>query len=486
MDQVRAILKVIYQQRFWVLSVIVVIVAAVCWKMAAGRLDAEFVAHKGTIDNHFKDMKGISGAPFHGNEAVNRQELLEAVKIRKQAYQLWEKLYNRQRENVLKWPESLGEEFLTYVEKLTFSQPIADVEMRQIYREYAKERFPQLVEIVDARKAAAGEMAGAMMGGRGDSMPSRGMDAGGMLVEQVDENGNPIPQEKYLVEWLDQGLLEAQLNFPQRPTSMQIWVTQEDLWVYETMLHVIADANEANGATRPDNAAIRTIMALEVGQRAALASKVPGAVMLPPSAAPAGGDGATDTRSAMGFGDGGMAAAGVDPDAALLVERYLGPEGEPLADGATATEGEFRMLPVRMQLVMQQTAIPSVLIECANATLPIEVKRIRINPERSGAGFDAALAGAAAPTGGGGSDGGTSRYAGTRGDGGGGRSMGDGGGMAATPLPGVGSTGYATVELHGIVYIYNPPNATTLTVPGEETLEPQDTVAAADSGTVGG
>jgi hypothetical protein len=43
------------------------------------------------------------------------------------------------------------------------------------------------------------------------------------------------------------------------------------------------------------------------------------------------------------------------------------------------------------------------------------------------------------------------------------------------------ASGIATVEIHGIVYIYNPPDPTQLTVPGGDTAA----VAAADTETVG-
>jgi hypothetical protein len=161
---------------------------------------------------------------------------------------------------------------------------------------------------------------------------------------------------------------------------------------------------------------------------------------------------------------------GADPSSMLLNIRYIGPDGAVIADGSTVSGGEFRMLPVRMELLMEQKAIPSVLIECANATLPIEVKRVRINPTQSGAGFPATLA-VAAPEGGGGFDGG--RGSGFSGGFDGGRGGGfDGGrggeGMTMTMTPGTSTVGLATVEIQGIVYIYNPPDPTVLTVPGDD------------------
>jgi hypothetical protein len=485
MDKVRAFLKVVYQQRFWVLSVVCVLVAAVCWTLAAGSLDTEFKANKSTIVSKFGEMTAITSKSVHGNDAVNQREREEAVKIRAEVLKLWETMYNRQRDKVLKWQKSLGSEFLEYVENKKFRDPISDPNIQQIYREFAKERFPALVEIVQAKKMAEGDLA---LGGGGGFDGGRGFDGGGAAAMQVDQFGNPIAMEKYIVQWVDQGLVRQKLIFANRPTSDEIWVTQEDLWVYETLLHVIAAANEANGASRPDNAAIRVIEALEVGQQAAFAGKVRGAVMLP---AGVGATGEMGADGGMGL-DGGRGmgtdatGAPIDMAAMLLQNRYIGPDGAPIADGSTVTGGEYRMLPVRMVLMMEQEAIPDVLIECANAALPIEVKRVRINAEKSGDGFDMTLAtpgGAAGMDGGGGRgfDGGGGGRGFDGGGGGRGFDGGRGGGMMSpTMVPGASNVGIATVEFQGIVYIYNPPDPAVLSVPGmEEPATDSTTVAAA-------
>ncbi len=45
-------------------------------------------------------------------------------------------------------------------------------------------------------------------------------------------------------------------------------MTQENLWVYETILRAIADTNEAAGADRNGNAAVRKIYSMLVGNMA--------------------------------------------------------------------------------------------------------------------------------------------------------------------------------------------------------------------------
>ncbi|HMO87186.1 MAG TPA: hypothetical protein PKC18_19935, partial [Lacipirellulaceae bacterium] len=395
MDQVRTILRIIWQQRFWVLTGLGLLIAAICWKMAAGSLDKEFAANKSTIDGKFKAMSDLSGQQVWGNDEVNAREFQETSAIRDKVLEMWQTLYRAQRDNVLKWPKGLGEEFLQYVEGKRFRTPISDPDMRQIYRQYAKEAFPDLVAIVQAQKIpdgtmSAGGMAGEMGGGRFDGAFG---PPGGMGVQQFDAMGNPIEEEKYIVRWHDQVALRDQLDFRSLPTSLRVWLTQEDLWVYETLLHAIAKTNNEHGSTRYDNAAISDIYFLEVGRPAAMAFREPGLVSLPAAGMGAGGmemDRGMESPPRGYEGDpmssmGGMGAETVDPDAGLMAFRYIGDDGQPITDdtGAVDPSAQFRRLPVRMVLRMEQGAIPELLVQCANATLPVEVKRVRINSDKS-------------------------------------------------------------------------------------------------------
>jgi hypothetical protein len=95
-----------------------------------------------------------------------------------------------------------------------------------------------------------------------------------------------------------------------------------------------------------------------------------------------------------------------------------------------------------MLLKMDQRWIPQLLIECANAALPIEVKQLRVNPGRSGGGFDSTANSSSR----GGSRGGSRGQS----------------GMDSLEA----DTNLADVEIRGIVYIYNKPDETVLEVPG--------------------
>jgi hypothetical protein len=447
MDQVRAIAKVIWQQRFWVLSVLGLIVAVVCWKMSASALDTQFASRKGTIDTKFSDMSTLEQKPVHPNTNVNEENQKQVEEQEKIVKAVWEELYNKQKESVLKWPKELGEDFLSYIETLKFKDPI-DNRMRSIYQNYIDDRFDGLLAIVKARKIE-GPDGGAGYGGRGGG----GYEGGGGYPA-AGAAGAAGADQDYIVEWADQDKLRAKLAFATNmPTALQIWVTQEDLWVYETLLKVIANTNTARGATRPDNAAIRTIISLEVGAGASLPST--SHVYMPMAAgaeAAAGGYGGEMDGGRGGYGaegggggyggemggeyggrggygaEGGM--EGGDPaamDATLLANRYLDDTGAPLADGAFGPE--FRQLPIRMELQIDQRWLPRLLLDCANAPLPIEVKQVRINAHQAMAGFE-------------------------------GQGGGYGGGMGSMPAGITMDTSdpnFSIVEVRGVVFIYNEP-----------------------------
>lgn len=258
-------------------------------------------------------------------------------------------------------------------------------------------------------------------------------------------------------------------------------MTQEDLWVYETLLHVIADTNKARGATRPDNTAVRVIVSLEVGRAAS--PKSTGTVYIPVQSE--GGDlggrgGEYGELGGYGGGEfggygggefggrggeygggefggygggefggrggeyGGRGGEGGGGDEALLANRYLDSEGNPdPGTGDTVGSAEFRQLPIRMNLMMDERWIPRILIECANAALPVEVKQLRINPDKAGGNFGGRATGGRG-----------SRIRGLSDD-----------------------ANLADVEIRGVVYIYNPPATEQLTIPGDDEAAGADEVA---------
>jgi hypothetical protein len=519
MDQLRTILAWLKRQHFWVLSVLVALVAIGCWWSASRTLSKEFAANKQAIDTEFSSLASARGKPFLPNQEIIDKQKQENANQAKAVEATWKKLYDRQREHVLEWPSDLSPEFHERIEKLKFGDEMTR-NMLNDYQNYARRYFPELPAIVDAPIIET-STAGGYGEGRG-AYSGRGAYGGGYgeggLVPGVDE-----PQEDFICEWLNQGDVRQQLIFPQRPSSIRVWVTQEDLWVYKTLLNVIRRTNEAAGATRQSNAAVRIIYALEVGQKAAVTNRGTGRIYMPPTAAPGpdsmlgpeGGptEGGRDAASVYGNSSGGIgpmdmerggygresygggAGGPMSPEAEksfLLSYRYIDSEGKPVAFGGgggdpsmpmdpaaadpaasatpidlTAFGVEYKRLPVRMTLQMDLRWLTHLISECANQPLQVEVQEVRINPSDMGtSGGGGGESRGMSAYGGGGYGGGYGRGPGAYGGGGyGGRGGYEGGGAGSSAFPE--RTGVQTfsaqpnvvnVVIQGIIYIFNEPN----------------------------
>jgi hypothetical protein len=532
MDQVRTILAWLKRQHFWVLSVLVALIAIGCWWSASRTLSKEFTANKQAIDTEFSSLASTRGKPFLPNQEIIDKQKQENANQAKGVEATWKKLYDRQRENVLEWPNDLSPEFREKVEKKKFGDEM-DREMLNDYQNYARGYFPQLPAIVDAPiiETSTGGAYGSE--GRGAYSGREGYGRGGYgeggAVPGVDE-----PQEDFICEWLNQGVVREALIFKNRPSSIRVWVTQEDLWVYKTLLNVIRRTNEAAGATRQSNAAVRIIYALEVGKAAAAMNRGTGRIYMPAIAAPGpesmlgpeggataggegergayagysgqpgeGGDLGMDRGRYGGEGYGGTGGP-MSPEAEqsfLLSYRYIDAEGKPVAMGGgggdpsmptdmatpdpttpatpvdlTVFGVEYKRLPVRMTLQMDQRWLTHLISECANQPLQVEVQEVRINPSDAstsggGGGEGRAAYGGGGYGGGGYGGGGYGAYGGAGrgayggGMGGGGRGGYEGGGAGSSPFPE--RTGVQTfsaqpnivnVVIQGIIYIFNEPN----------------------------
>jgi len=474
MDQVKAFGKLMWEQRFWVLSALGTIIVLFTWMRATGNLESEFNARKSAIEGKFGQMNKLRTVSVHPNDEVLKEEQAQAQRQREYVLEVWRSFYDRQREEVLNWPKhALGEAFVNYIETRKFRDSILP-DMRDIYRNYIRDRFDGLAEIVQAYKQPESGIAGRGVGrggeggrggeSRGFGGEGRGFGGEGFAAATLPEDAE---DQDYLVLWLDQDKVRAQLAFERRPTSTQIWVTQEDLWVYESLLNVIARTNEERGATRPDNTAIKAIVSLDIGRDAnAGGANDKGQVMMPRSAAGAGamsefggrGGEMMERGGEGGYGRGmegemgrggeggygrGMEGEGASADDGLLAYRYLDDEGNPIPGEVDSFGTEFRQLPVRMVLMMDQRWIPQLLVEASNAPLPLVVQQVRLNPSKA-----------------------TSLTDGGRGGMGGGFRGGRGGAMMPDLSGLTNDPSVAEVEIRGAIYIYNEPDENQLDVPG--------------------
>ncbi len=357
-------------------------------------------------------------------------------------------------------------------------------ELKQVYRlkyrDEIKDVFPSLFEMIELR--TSGEP---------------GSNAGGGEGQRFGRNGpmqgdDPSKQPKGVVDWANAGnLMDYFRNWNDIPTTPDVIVAQENVWVYEALLKVIRNTNDVGNDPKHSaknyqspgthkDARIKEIQALEIGNEAAQSwAACENAVFVLSS----DGGSAASTQAptiqpgpsagrGMGFQSAAAGATSGGSAASLLVGRYVDNNGKPLADPKQQPNQEFRMMPVNLRVVMEQRAIPRLLVECANSNMRIDVRSVRILAEKppafdvngSSTGGDAPAGAAAVPQLGRPPAGGRRGMSGFGGHGMMNRLGGQGAGNAsqnnefsyseesadpsAPPVP---------VEIQGVIYIYNPP-----------------------------
>src|SRR5262245_43445344 len=97
MDQLKKIGGWLKRQHFWVLTVILVIIAIVFWMRGANTLHAKYLANKQVIESEFKTQQDLHSQPFHANEDINKHQETEIAAQRKSTGELWKLLSDRQR-----------------------------------------------------------------------------------------------------------------------------------------------------------------------------------------------------------------------------------------------------------------------------------------------------------------------------------------------------------------------------------------------------
>ncbi|MCS7237698.1 MAG: hypothetical protein NZ899_05440 [Thermoguttaceae bacterium] len=561
--QVRQVLGLVLKYHFWILCALVVIIGTIFWFVASSRLARATEERRTQLQQARDQVAKVRSVSDHPNSkviAALRQEHRRLIDI---VYRAWEELYKDQRERN-QWPRQLGAEFLNVINSLGPDDEIP-VQYREVYQYFIKNHFPEWYDIIDLRLPPKRDAQGNIMkdeNGRplkqdpfertpaGMATPYAG-GYPGSATYTAPETG--YPGETYagstvtptstgpgddrigIVEWNLQDLqrIRAQFDWPTTPTTFEVRLAQENLWVYEALLWIIRETNA--GATSYYNAPIKRIESLQIGQEAAVSllqaqSRLFGAGMFAagatgpgsPEGAPGTGLGGMMTMPGLapgmpmgsmmmpgmgssyypsdygpggpeggpGMGMPGMPGAGAATSASreemirqrLTHFRYVDKEGKPLAADAPHPFAEFKMMPVRMLVYMDQRRIPRLLVNCANSPMPVQVRVVSLRP---GQGRQVNLG---LPTGPGGSPypgmgsmgsmmgmgppmGSTAPYGGETYPGAsetyGGYGYGD-----TMGRPGLGASGETgsvdvPVEIAGIIFIFNPPDRSKVGKLGE-------------------
>lgn len=522
---------------FWIVAALITVASLFIWFRASGRLQTERETNKRSIVSKFSGLDSIkSNNPTHPNEDthVKMQGLIDGLK--EDLEEAWKLQYERQK-GVLTWSDELG---VDVVANFSAKTPIewkvpypgqsasekqqleakfkirlveAPLRYREIYKIYAKKQLPKLAIKINA------EWLPKEVGGGGGA--DEGELSGGRAGEAAN-GGNTSDESKSMVKWssLSQNEILKRFSWTNRtPTTAEVMYAQEDLWVINQWIEVIARTNR--GADARYNAAITEIISIELplqGRGIALAGRLrlPGGGFSGESsggesgggdmmsgmmgAAGSGGEGASGGMEGMtGGGEGG--GGGEDGENSKdtnqkvtdpIDRRYVDRQFQPLEAARlraalnpdnTVPEDAYlavaKRYPTRIRLKMDMRRLPDLLTACGNAALTIEVRQVGINSLANkvnvggsgGGGMDGMMGGAGmSGIGGGGEEGGT-EMAGMSGMMGGG---GGGGGGFRNLQARVDEFPYMeTVEIYAIVYLFNPVDENRLGKPADKEDEEQ-------------
>ena len=513
MDQVKVALAVLKKQHFWILCALIIIPSVVVWKMAVGHVSEQFDARKGEVEGHLSKVQGIKGDTEHPNQKTIADLKVQAGNLSEEVFGVWGELYRNQ-QKLNPWPQELGPTFINMVTALREDQDFPRKKFNEDYRMFIDNHLPSLDGIIDRRRPKELEIEESAK-----ASSAMAMAMGSMATARSGLRG-PLEYEG-IVEWADsnRNSVRARFTWSATPSTAKVRVAQEDLWIYEAMLRVIAETNA--GATGNFNAAVKRIEYLNIGQAAGGLSQggsmygggsgmggMGGMDMMDMGGMEMGGMEMGAMEEGSGSMGGGMASSAASEDTRLLGNRYVDQDGKPLGAGAAPPYAEFKMMPVKLGVVVDQGRISDLLVNCANCTMPIDVRRVSLWSKGGGASSFNVGGGYGRGTGmdmGGGMelDGMGMGGMGMGGMGMGGMGMG-GMGMGGMGMNedmgmegyggGVGSRGGATgtrreqitlvsqkdipVEIEGIIYIFNKPARETMmtgTEEGATTPAPLDT-----------
>jgi len=504
--------EVIKKYLFWVGTPIGLVVAVLAGWMAIGSVADELTKQKETLENQKSQMSRLRGeAATHPNQGTIDAVNQERDKLATNVLAAWETLVQEQQKRN-QWT-GLAQD----VEDDIVSKNFLDTTLRgTTLSGYAR----------DARRAIDG-----------DGTPAhRGLleDSGIMRVQQFGQNGQPIEKiiltanrgasvgmsgtgqstpsgspmvrpnagpttQKGKVVWASPEDLNFTIkDWGRPPLPFEVWLTQEDLWVYRALLWVIAESNkdvrEAQKLIQPGapgggsgvgagaisdplnlhDSVVKEIHNLTIGQKAAMelakqsARRInrAGAGMSDSSFGSAsdysdssgsspsfGSFGSIGSSSSDSGSSGGPALTGVAAAEAAskmaLAGRYVDAEGTPLMEPDLT--GQFRRMPIYLNLRVDQRFISDVLVNCANCPMPIDVLWVIVNPDATQNFAPASVSGA-----GGLSSGLSSGTTGSR--------RGSGGMTSSGGSQSRGSSNIdfgpneITIEIYGVINIFSPPD----------------------------
>ncbi len=262
---------------------------------------------------------------------------------------------------------------------------------------------------------AAGGSGGGARGGRGGMTGGSGMGGEMGGAGSVEDPSWSIPVFPGLPPYKERRRIVGNVDWPDpevyglptwdatttNPTSIEIWYAQETLWVYEALIRVIAATN-ATSEEYKDNIAKAPVKCVEqmlIGQNAAIEFTSLAETIGDLTGKSASGSdmmGSMDSMAMAASSSGGMDGMGMlslsgsaetQALTKLIIGRYVGDKDDkkdqPLLAEDKPPYAEFNKMPICLKVAIDQTRIPDLLAACANSTMPIDIRHVRICPDNN-------------------------------------------------------------------------------------------------------
>ena len=506
MDQLKGVSVAVTKYLFWVLCVIVVLGAVVVWQVSATSGDSTFAKGKKDLNERLDAVKTLADAKEPHNDQTLEEIRQRQVNLSEEVWNAWNNLYIDQK-TANQWPSELGEAFRVVIDQLKWGDEIP-LTQRYEYGMFIKKCLPRLAHDLKMRMTQfEWDELEAIIKGEGAEpsvfkKPTAKKSTADAQAEAAKKALDPSHRETTgLVVWDDYAKFQDHFTWQAAPSPLEVWLAQEDLWVYQALLQIIVETNQ--GAGSHSSAPVKRIISMDIAQNAAVAlagaqsgygtgmgmgmpsgySGASGASGMPggysgsggpsggpggysgssgpsggpggyagsgPSggpggysgSGPSGGPGAAGSSgpsgmpgypassgrmgmsgysspSGMGTGgpplgyspsgggtgiatpgsadssDGGAGAMGMSPYGGQATmaqmtaeqrmhDRYVDAKAQPLPGNSPQLSGEFKMMPVRMYLVMDHRRLPNLLANCANSSMPVEVLSVNVSTPGGG------------------------------------------------------------------------------------------------------
>lgn len=419
-DSIRPFVVAVQKFHFWMLAALAPLILLPLLFMAKSSISKEIDSQKSKIEGAKGSVEAVFSQNPHPNENWSAKIESRTKDIEKETYAVWQQLWSEQ-EPLRQWPESLGADFVTAALDL---KP-GDNLRRSLLERYQND-IPDIVREIPNRMGADEMMSDINLDDSGGiSFEDFGSTLGSSLTEVF------IPS---LVQWsgADQQVLFSSFNWQTTPSTTQVVLAQEELWMYGALCDVIKRVNnipvsiDPGAVVTPANIAIPFVLEMKVGYLAA--EDDPGGenssrLFNPESSS--GGLFGDDYESedysgddmemmsgamrpphprfenagsnSMGYDEGdyedGMDAGFGDDESSeesLKNWIYVDVDGKPLMaeDLADSSLQVFRLMPFFLKLRMDQRAIDPLLVELASAPVPIDTRQLRINPQGGGGAME--------------------------------------------------------------------------------------------------